>query len=156
MDRLLLTAGLVPASLLVAAAVLTRRYAIVHVSGLSMTPTLHDGDRVLVRRTPLRRVVPGMIVVVPMPPPRLPGNPPWLVKRVAAVPGDSGPRDRFPALPADHRTVPPGRLVLLSDNRAARFDSRHMGYFDGEALLGVVVRKLRPAVKAEGFRSNGG
>ncbi|MET7331981.1 S26 family signal peptidase [Nonomuraea sp. NPDC005650] len=138
-----LAGGLVLGSLLVATAVLTRRYAVVHVSGLSMTPTLYDGDRVLVRRTPLKRVVPGMIVVIPMPSPRLAGDPPWLVKRVAAVPGDSAPRDRFPALPAEHETVPPGRLVLLSDNGAARLDSRRMGYFNGEALLGVVVRKLR-------------
>jgi signal peptidase I len=126
----------------IAVAVLRRRYVVVRVHGTSMTPTLYDGDRVLVRRVRPARVRCGDMVVVAMPAPHTDGAPPWLVKRAAAVPGEPVPTDRFPILPATDLAVPPGRLVLLSDDPTATYDSRLFGYFAAETLLGVVVRTL--------------
>ncbi|MFD7712104.1 S26 family signal peptidase [Streptomyces sp. NPDC059785] len=125
-------------------AVLARRSLVsVTVHGSSMEPTYRDGDRVLVRRgaTP----APGHVVVAPLPT-FTPGDaegPPtrvvftadhegWLIKRVASVPGDPVPGGR----------VPPGRVILLGDNSANSLDSRQIGYFPADALLGVVLRRL--------------
>lgn len=142
--------GLLPAMLL------GRVLVTVVVSGMSMEPTYHDGDRVLVRRsvTPNR----GDVVVVerPEPPPLGPWRRPpiartagattvgardWLIKRVAAVPGDPVPRHRLPILASSiTERVPPGQLVLLGDNQCASFDSRQIGYFPVKRVLGAVVR----------------
>lgn len=134
--------------------VLRGRFVAVLVHGDSMVPTLHPGERVLVRRVPLRRVRRGQVVVLAPPPdlPPDPDNPPWMVKRLVALPGDPVPRDlralwdqagqAGQAGQAAER-VPPGRFVVLGDNTARSFDSRRAGYFPADALLGVVVRTLR-------------
>ncbi|GLZ58419.1 MULTISPECIES: S26 family signal peptidase [Micromonospora] len=133
---------------------LTRRLVAVTVDGASMEPTYRDGDRVLVRRG--RVPATGHVVVVeypsvdgkwPLPPLRdgasaaEVGRRRWLIKRVAAVPGDPVPRDRVPAL-AEER-VPPGMVVLLGDNPGSSFDSRRIGYFSGERILGAVLNAPR-------------
>jgi signal peptidase I len=132
-----------------------RRFVAVTVRGGSMRPAFHDGDRVLVRRGPVPAV--GQVVVVERPV----GNggwdrPPvaadagaaevsariWMIKRVAAVPGDPVPGDQVPILAGrSGDRVPSGRLVLLGDNRAASYDSRHVGYFPAERVLGTVLRR---------------
>src|SRR6266545_1800605 len=69
----------------------------------------------------------------------------WMIKRVAALPGDPVPRQAVPMLagrPED--AVPPAMLVLLGDNGSASYDSRQVGYFPADRLLGVAVRKLPP------------
>jgi signal peptidase I len=123
--------------------VLRRGFVQVRIEGSSMEPGLSAGDHVLVRRTRTTRR--GQVVVLAFPPRSAtdPGHPPWLIKRVAAVPGDPVPRDMVPALRnvAD-RTVPPGRLVLLGDNPSASYDSRRAGYFNSDDLLGVVIRTM--------------
>lgn len=115
----------------------------VTVRGTSMAPAYRDGDRVLVRRD--RPPVTGQVVVVADLPPAGPQMAPaWLIKRVAAVPGDPVPRDLAPVLahvPED--LVPPGKLVLLGDNQNVSRDSRHMGYFPADAVLGAVLRSHR-------------
>ena len=121
--------------------VLRRRFVVVAVTGDSMLPTLRPGDRVLVRRVPLHRVDRGQLVVVANPHdlPSLPDNPPWLVKRAAALPGDPVP----PELGGDgDARVPPGKLLILGDNRGRSYDSRRAGYFTAEGLLGVVIRTI--------------
>lgn len=135
---------------------LRRRLVAVTVRGASMEPAYHDGDRVLVRRG--SAFVPGQTVVVEHPhtdpgwsrPPmrRLAGatavsGRTWMIKRVAAVPGDPVPRQRVPAL-ADvpEEYVPRGALVLLGDNAEASFDSRQLGYVPAERVLGTVIRPL--------------
>ncbi|GAB1646590.1 S26 family signal peptidase [Krasilnikovia sp. MM14-A1259] len=132
-------------------ALLSRRLVMVTVRGHSMEPMFQEGDRVLVRRhqTPVR----GQVVVIEQPRHGRPAEPPgptvgaaeisarwWLIKRVAAAPGDPVPRDRFPALtdiPGDR--VPPGKVILLGDNPQASVDSRQTGYFPVERVLGVLV-----------------
>lgn len=138
-------------------ALLRRRLVVVTVRGTSMEPSYHDGDRVLVRRnlTPAR----GQVIVVEQPtmddlwcdPPQSavtagggwPDGRSWMIKRVAALPGDPVPRELVPALAeVMEERVPPDRLVLLGDNRHASFDSRTVGYFPAERVLGVVLRPL--------------
>lgn len=49
----------------------------------------------------------------------------WMIKRVAAVPGDARPADSLPASAGPPgRLVPPGRFVVLGDNAAWSHDSR--------------------------------
>jgi signal peptidase I len=120
----------------VTCALLARRLVAVTVRGMSMEPTYRDGDRVLVRRG--GALTPGQVVV-------LEESGGWLIKRVAAVPGDPVPRDRVPAL-AEVREdrVPEGKLVLLGDNQDVSMDSREVGYFPVERVLGAVSRVLPP------------
>ncbi|MFI5960139.1 S26 family signal peptidase [Cryptosporangium sp. NPDC051539] len=152
-------AGAVGAVLAVVVAVvwwLRRRFVIVTVIGQSMTPTFAHGDRVLVRRVRLARARTGDVVVAAWGAP-VPGGPfplaieeptpglpptlaPWMVKRLAAGPGDPVPEVVRAAVP-DQR-VPPGRFLLLGDNVAASADSRVRGYAHAGYLLGVVVGRL--------------
>lgn len=123
-----------------AAVVLRTGFVAVRVHGSSMAPTLRDGDRVLARRVRPDRLRCGQIVVVAHR--GGPGDPPFLIKRAVALPGDVAPG--LPALrPAAGSRVPPGSLVVLGDNAAASFDSRQAGYFGADTLVGVVVRRLR-------------
>ncbi|MFH0518502.1 signal peptidase I [Streptomyces sp. M41] len=140
---------------------LGRRFVVVTVYGGSMEPAHHDGDRVMVRRGAVP--VPGCVVVVERPPFESPWpDPPvaaaaaahvvydrqWVIKRVAAVAGDAVPTGALPAsvatsdptseAPPD-TVVPPGMLILLGDNAAESYDSRHVGYFPATRVLGTVV-----------------
>ncbi|MFE7571791.1 S26 family signal peptidase [Streptomyces sp. NPDC057539] len=140
--------------ILVTGALLRRRFVAVVVRGVSMEPAYRDGDRVLVRRE--AALVPGRVVVVERPDsssgwtalplsadagPRDVSGREWMIKRVAAVPGNPVPRD---TVPAPHNApgvrVPPEHLVLLGDNRDHSFDSRQAGYFPAERVLGVALR----------------
>jgi signal peptidase I len=104
----------------------------VTVVGPSMQPALQAGDRVLVRRTSLARVRTGQVVV-------LDDESGTIIKRVVAAPGDPVP----PSLAGNVAgPVPPGRLLLLGDNRDRSADSRQHGYYDGAHLVGVAVRPL--------------
>ena len=117
--------GLGAAALLLA----RRHYVLVAVTGVSMLPALHPGDRVLVRRA-TAGLRPGQLVVARRPrfgrrwkdPVPAPEQPHWLVKRVYAVDGEGGD------------------LVLRGDNAAQSWDSRQWGPCPRDLVLGVVVR----------------
>jgi signal peptidase I len=126
-----------------------RRLVVVEVAGPSMEPVLSSGDRVLVRRARLSELRPGLVVVVEMRPDtggpeRPPGHREWLIKRVAALPGDRLPVGvPSPGPGPDHGgVVPPGTFVLLGDNAAWSHDSRTIGCVPAERLLGVMIRPL--------------
>ncbi|MFI7639822.1 S26 family signal peptidase [Nonomuraea sp. NPDC049400] len=129
---------------------LRRRYLVVTVEGESMLPAYRPGERVLVRRTPPGSVQAGQVVVLANTPPGGRSGEPhpsvssrWIIKRVAAVPGDPIPRDTVPALrTAPGTRVPDGRLVVLGDNPDRSHDSRHAGYLAADRLFGVVLRKV--------------
>jgi signal peptidase I len=143
----LLAAGIavaVPAGLLLW---LNRTRVAVEVVGDSMEPTYRHGDRLLVRRVAAGRLRVGDVVVLGQPDtdafPDLPflmgSMPPWVVKRVAALPGHPVPDD----VPANgDGTVPPGRLVVLGDNTDRSTDSRVWGPVPDDRVLGVVRRRM--------------
>jgi signal peptidase I len=133
-------AVLVAVSVVLAALALTaarRLLLVVTVEGTSMQPTLQPGDRVLVRR---RRGQParGSVVVLPKP---AGTEEHWVIKRVAALPGDPVPAPVRPAV-GGAATVPPGRLVVLGDNRHST-DSRRWGFVPVDQVVGSVVRRVR-------------
>jgi len=136
----------------VAAVVARRRLVVVAVSGPSMQPALRTGDRVLVRRSAIGSLRRGQVVVIEMPdidlrpdtsPPGWPaGGREWLIKRVAALPGDRCPDVIRALLPGVEAVVPGGHLAVLGDNAPWSLDSRAFGYVGADQLLGVMVRPL--------------
>ncbi|MGQ4267103.1 S26 family signal peptidase [Nocardiopsis changdeensis] len=128
---------------------LRRTLVAVDVSGPSMAPTLADGDRVLVRRRRTADLRVGDVVVLevprgagPWPADADPGHR-WMVKRVAALPGDPTPAVCARAAGvAPGAPVPPGRMVVLGDNAALSADSRVWGYVPARRLLGVIRRRM--------------
>ena len=126
---------------------LRRDWAVITVEGPSMEPTLHQGDRVAVRRIPAFTVSTGDVVVIerhdgfPVPRSRrarIRADRRWMIKRVGAMAGEPVPE----GIPVPDTVVPEGKLVLLGDNAGASFDSRTAGYFSAELLLGGVVRRM--------------
>jgi signal peptidase I len=142
------------AFLLVGALTVRRVFALVTVTGDSMAPALAPGDRVLVCRAPIGRLRRGQLAVVEVPgADGYQGPPPrgrvdrreWMIKRVAAVPGDTRPDNILPATAGPPGgLVPPGKFVVLGDNAVWSHDSRHIGYIPGDRLLGVAIRRVSP------------
>uniref|UniRef100_A8M455 Signal peptidase I n=1 Tax=Salinispora arenicola (strain CNS-205) TaxID=391037 RepID=A8M455_SALAI len=134
-----------------------RNLVVINVVGISMYPTLCEGDRVLaVRRSP-PHLSPGCIVVIEQPPPwrGVAGAAPyahavdnrrfspenaiaqgrWLIKRVASVPGEPVPAD----LANFGATVPVGHIAVLGDNPNRSDDSRRFGFLPLEEVKAVVL-----------------
>jgi len=132
-----------------------RRLVAVDVVGESMVPALAPGTRVLVRRRSLAGIRVGDVVVVEQPAGRDHRWAPtagriadrrWMIKRVAALPGDPVPAEVADAVgAAAGARVPAGCLVLLGDNPSASSDSREFGFVPADRLLGVAPL---PVIKA--------
>jgi signal peptidase I len=121
------------------------RLLVITVDGTSMEPALRSGDRLLVRRT--KRIRTGRMVVFTPPGRQEPGGGKarwFLVKRAVAGPGDRMRVDwEDPDIQQIAGTVVPrGSLVVLGDNRATSWDSRHYGFLDRDRIIGTVVRRL--------------
>lgn len=128
-----------------------RRWQLVVVRGNSMAPTLRDGQQLLARRGRAYRR--GDLVVFR--PPRAPvasddppgdpadapaDDPPYRIKRVAAIAGDAVP----PWLAhAGVPRVPPHHLVVRGDHPVSE-DSRHFGFVPDDAVLGTLRIPPRP------------
>lgn len=103
----------------------------VTVRGNSMSPTLHDGQRLLARRL-LRKPRRHEVIVFRVPDPELPHR----IKRVAAVAGDPIPSWLAPTLP-DVPHVPTGFVAVVGDNPRSQ-DSRQLGLVDCRDIVGAV------------------
>jgi signal peptidase I len=125
----------VAATMAPAVAIVRRQWCLVTVAGGSMEPRLHDGDRLLVRRTHHAR--PGDLLVFAHPDPDV--TPRWMVKRVVATAGDAVPVDLRPRVLDP--MVPAGLLLVRGENANSQ-DSRHLGYIASAAALGIVRRRL--------------
>jgi signal peptidase I len=139
------------------------------VSSHSMAPTLRPGQRLFTLRTrALSRLRRGDIVVL------RPGELGFdVIKRVVGLPGDQVHIDRdgtvtvnglplaepyvaFPGGPGGQLHVPPGRFLVLGDNRAASSDSRRWvePYPPEDALRGRLLRTRRhPRAGSTGVRN---
>ncbi|MGJ8695285.1 MAG: signal peptidase I [Verrucomicrobiaceae bacterium] len=123
-------------------------------AGSSMSPTLHDGSRILVRKDSYRDHEPSRndLVAFLNPTNR---RQTW-VKRVIGLPGDTleikngtvllngEPLQEVPSVTPDQAnlapfTIPEHHCYLLGDNRANSRDSRHLGPVPLIALVGKVV-----------------
>jgi signal peptidase I len=125
-------------------AVLRRLLITVETVGSSMEPTYTGGTRLLaVRGIDVRR---GQVVVLKHQGGDLRQRPPgasaYLVKRVAALPGDPVPPSVRAVVSVD--VVPPGQCVVLGDN-ADSVDSRAWGFVPRSDVVGRVVRVLPDA-----------
>jgi signal peptidase I len=123
-----------------------RRLLIVTVEGRSMEPTLHEGDRLLVRRCSVRRLRRHDVVVLDPPEVREADGETWWepgrarqVKRVAALPGQPMPT----GIRSSSSVVLAGTVVVLSDNAAVGIDSRRWGPYPANGVVGVVMRRMR-------------
>lgn len=123
------------------------------VRGESMVPTFQQGERLLVSRAywlvgDIRR---NDIVVIET-------DDDVIIKRVYALAGETVDLLNAPRDPAIWRfedgdfVVPPGMIYVLGDNWPASQDSRHLGPFPMEKVMGKVVvvrlgvQTARPAV----------
>jgi signal peptidase I len=122
--------------LVVLLAVLRRRYVVARVWGHSMSPTFHDGERVVATRRRHYRV--GDVIVFR--PRSAATDVAWRIKRIAAVAGDPVPA----WLETDHPVVPAGRVVVVGDNTGRSEDSRQLGYIDLAAVAGAVPHRPAP------------
>ncbi|MBM7772264.1 signal peptidase I [Actinokineospora baliensis] len=157
-----LTWGLVGAVVAGLVVVLWLRSRVVYVDvvGRSMLPTFGPGDRVRGKRVGSGGVRVGDVVVVDSPratmaqltalistptpivereqaiPAPAGRGPNWVIKRVAALPGEPVPAEVRAA--AGRAVVPPGHLVVLGDNPAQSIDSRQQGFLLLDKVLAVV------------------
>lgn len=165
-DRpLLLLVAVLVAALAAVIALFTLVFSTIRVSGDSMQPFLHDGDRVLMTRgysTP----APGDIVAFPVFD-DAGALQDVLVKRVVAVAGqrvkvvgdivyvDGVLSDVAPTAyvdPNDPRqvelTVPDGHVFVLGDNRPIALDSRQLGPVPIDSIRGKGLAIIFPFTRA--------
>lgn len=136
-----------------------------YIPSLSMYPTLHEGDRVLVNKLSYRLhdVNRGDVIVFERPPSETSSNIPDLIKRVVGLPGESitiengsvfvdGKRLDENYLPDGTVTsaanapnkcttdapcvVPEGKVWVMGDNRGDSKDSRYFGAIDESSIVG--------------------
>jgi len=123
---------------------LRRRYTVITVRGLSMTPTLREGEKVLARRVRGQAVRNGDIVILRVPGGDADGTPSrcTVVKRVAATAGDPLPLFLPPQATTSSELLPTGHLAVLGDNTNLSVDSRAWGLVPAANVLAKVVRKI--------------
>ncbi|MFF5334056.1 S26 family signal peptidase [Streptomyces sp. NPDC013181] len=139
--------GLVLGGLVLAGVRVRRSRLRVTVAGESMAPALRPGQVVIARRvTGPGELRTGDVVVLvkpecpgdwrwPEPGPVSGGA--WLLKRLAALPGDPVPPGVARALGV-RGVVPEGAAVVLGDNTAASVDSRDFGFVPVDRLIAHV------------------
>ena len=139
-------------------------FRVAHVSGDSMTPTLSDGDRVILNRAAIVFGAPRVGDIVAFPYPDDPSD--YYIKRVIAVSGDVvnmvDGRFIINGEPLDDAfsyeivwatgnvgfpvTVEEGRVFVLGDNRNGSKDSRYasVGTIANREIIGRVLIRIWP------------
>jgi signal peptidase I len=156
-------AGCVLGILTAGVLILRTQLALVQVRGTSMLPELRPDDRVLVwRGMPSgrpRRLRVGMVIVArfPLVAPAPHGIWPvapslgwdrWVIKRVAALPGDAVPGTMREA--AGGAVTVPERTLLVSADNPMGTDSRQWGFIQTSDVLGPVLKKLNFSPETNG------
>ncbi|MEY9841009.1 S26 family signal peptidase [Streptacidiphilus sp. EB103A] len=134
---------------------LRSQYLVISVEGMSMAPSLKDGDRLLARRCRAHSVRAGEIVIVVRPDPvsgwKAPGaasqsegtGVAWYVKRAIAVGGQPVPAEFAAQARVDPgERVPAGTLLILGDNPRSD-DSKQWGPCPDHLVRGRVLRRFR-------------
>ncbi len=125
-----------------------RAWLLVTVRGYSMSPTLHDGARVLIRRRSGAWCHPGDVVVfsvakVPSSVEHSREDPVLRIKRVAAVGGDRAPEWMLEGASGQtDKLVPAGCLAVVGDNARSQ-SSKELGYISQDAVVGLIAQRLR-------------
>jgi len=136
------------------------------IPSVSMEPTLHIGDRVLVNKLgyDLHAIHRGDVVVFKSPPREVASDPSIkdLIKRVIGLPGDqiqaingqvyiNGKLLKEPYLPPGTettdlplQTVPAGQYFMLGDNRGNSGDSRFIGTIPRNLIVGRAFVRVWP------------
>lgn len=138
--RLAVTSVTAVAACVLLTAFVRARLLVVTVRGMSMSPALAPGDRLLCRRIRSGAgLSPGQIVVVR--PPSAPGqhSNPLFVKRIAALAGEPLP-DGVPD-PTGTGTVPAGACVVLGDHPMSD-DSRAWGPLGVHTVVATMLRRI--------------
>ena len=144
-----------------------------YIPSLSMYPTLHEGDRVLVNKLSykLHDVNRGDIVVFERPASETSSNIPDLIKRVIALPGESvtfvdgsvyvdgrkidesylptgtvttGANAPFKCTTESPCVVPAGDVWVMGDNRGDSKDSRYFGPIPESSIVGRAFVRVWP------------
>ena len=108
------------------------------VYGLSMQPTLQDGQLVIVNKLAYKIGSPGIDDVVVLFSPQ--GGVP-LLKRIVGVPGDT---IRIVGCTVCPVTLGPGEFFVAGDNRRDSLDSRVFGAVPEENIIGTVQIRYWP------------
>lgn len=116
-----------------------RMVVLVTVRGRSMAPTYHDGDVLLACRARLLRAG-RAVVFTPPDSSSAPGDPPYRVKRIAALAGDPTP-NWVSGGQCTEPLVPPGRLVVRGDSDTSE-DSRTYGFVAARDVAAVIIGRL--------------
>lgn len=135
-------------------------FTIVEVNGISMEPTLKEGQRIFVNRIGLRLGNPdrGDIIVFKDSSLNI-----YIIKRVIGLPGDTiriekgtiyinevPLKEDYVAASIEElngvTTVPSGSYFLIGDNRLpmASYDSRYFGPIDGKIIIGKAEFQIFP------------
>lgn len=140
------------AFMLLGLALLRWGFVVVRVRGSSMLPAFQSGDRVLVRTGRRSGLRVGTVVLLrsPFSPPpehapwsadtRMLASP-WIIKRVAALPGDAVP-ENMRAATGGIPVVPNGLFMVSADNPDGT-DSRQLGFMPISDILGTAVSPRR-------------
>lgn len=108
-------------------------FGISTVKGSSMEPTLHEGDRYFVVKSPLvKEYEKGDIVFF-----HLPGSKKMIVKRIVAIPGDRVVLNSKKSI-----ILKEDEVFLMGDNRGDSFDSRDFGPVKEKELKGKFIKKI--------------
>jgi len=157
-------AAIVIGALVVAFLVKTFLIQAFFIPSLSMFPTLHEGDRVLVNKLSyqLHDVNRGDMVVFDRPDGQPESEIKDLIKRVIGLPGETieardgvvyidGERLQEPYLVDGMRTenlaeqeVPAGHVWVMGDNRSGSSDSRVFGPIDEDTIVGRAFIRVWP------------